>query len=42
MNKALAADEFLGVRVWNSGAGAVRVAYDVKTDFPAFLTLPEK
>jgi type II secretory pathway pseudopilin PulG len=42
MNKALAADEYLGVRLWNSGTSDVRIAYDVQGDFPATLVLPEK
>jgi type II secretory pathway pseudopilin PulG len=42
MSKSLSANEYLGVRLWNSGAGPVRIAYDVKGDFPAYLTLPEK
>jgi hypothetical protein len=42
MNKTLSATESLGVRLWNSGGGPVRIAYDVKGDFPAYLTLPEK
>jgi hypothetical protein len=42
MKKAMAADMFLGVRLWNSGASPVRIAYDVVGDFPAFLTVPEK
>jgi hypothetical protein len=40
--RALAPDESLGIRLWNSGAGAVRIGYDVAGDFPAYLTLPEK
>ena len=44
----LGADEFVGVRIWNSatsGDGRMarfRVAYDVVGDFPAYLTVPEK
>jgi prepilin-type N-terminal cleavage/methylation domain-containing protein len=42
MKKAMAGDEFLGVRLWNIGTESVRVGYDVAGDFPAFLTVPEK
>ena len=40
--RALATDESLGIRLWNTGAGSVRIGYDVAGDFPAYLTLPEK
>lgn len=45
---SLAADEFIGVRVWNPATGSdgkmtrYRVAYDVVGDFPAYLKVPEK
>ena len=45
---SLAADEFIGVRVWNPATGTdgkmtrYRVAFDVVGDFPAYLTVPEK
>jgi type II secretory pathway pseudopilin PulG len=42
MQKAMAADEYLGVRLWNSGTAPVRIAYDVTGDFPASLIAPEK
>ena len=41
MTKALAANESLGVRLWNTGSDPVRIAYDMAGEFPAYLTLPE-
>jgi hypothetical protein len=42
MGKSLAADEYLGIRLWNTGTSPARIAYDVAGDFPATLVLPEK
>jgi type II secretory pathway pseudopilin PulG len=48
-SSALATNEFIGVRVWNSATVGdtskmqrVKVAYDVVGDFPSYLTVPEK
>jgi prepilin-type N-terminal cleavage/methylation domain-containing protein len=45
----LGSNEYVGVRVWNSATSGdtsrmqrLKVAYDVVTDFPSYLTLPEK
>ena len=44
MSKALAANKYLGVRLWKAGGGysdRIRIAYDVAGDFPASLIVPE-
>jgi type II secretory pathway pseudopilin PulG len=40
-NDALGPNDWMGVRIVNSGATSVRIAYDVLSVYPAALTLPE-
>ena len=39
---SLKQNQYIGVRIWNTGGQDIRVAYDVRVLYPASLILPEK